>query len=303
MNISKMPQIAQFKLFFLSHLLCPLKLCKLASMNYIMRSISKALFILLLALSMPNIGSGQSIQFSHPGGAESALPERSARRIERFLSHQFPMRQMKRCAREECGGTELKSAQSRSVTYQVIAQDGINFVLAAYSAEWNEPVNEMAIYRMEPDGPNQVWRSRAWVGSSGDLHFFTEASRDKNIVLFEEGGSETEFGLASVFTFTNAPQGLYLRDLTPELPWLRARAHFPFRALYAERISMRTIDNSSKHSGKGDIVLSASDEEYNLGMAQLVRPGRSWKYNAVHNRFERMNTMYVPGLPEATSNR
>ncbi len=272
-------------------------------MNYIIRSISKALFILLLALSMPNIGRGQSIQFSHPGGAESALPERSARRIERFLAHQFPMRQMRRCAREAGERMEPKSALSRSVTYRVVSQDGLSFVLVGYSAEWNEPVNELAIYRMEPDGPNQVWRSRPWEGCFSDLHFFTVAERDKNIVLFQEGGSEGEFGLASVFTFTNAPQGLYLRDLTPELPWLRARAHFPFRALYAERISMRTIDNSSKHSGKGDIVLSASDEEYNLGMARLVRPGRSWKYNTAHNRFERMNTMYVPGLPEATSNR
>jgi len=272
-------------------------------MNYLTRFVSKALFTLLLALTIPNVSLGQSIQFSHPGGAESALPERSARRIERFLAHQFPMRQMRRCAREADDHMEAKSARMRSVTYEVVSQGGINFVLAGYSVQWNEPVNELAIYRMEPDGPNQVWRSRPWEGSFSDLHFFTEATHDKNIVLFEEGGSETEFGLASVFTFTNAPQGLFIHDLTPELPWLRARARFPFRTLYAERISMSVTNSSSKHSEQGDIVLSASDEEYNLGMAQLIRPGRSWKYNIAHNRFERMNAIHAPGLPEATSNR
>jgi hypothetical protein len=273
-----------------------------------MRHIWKALFLALIlflsiAVGMPVEGRAQVIDFNRVDAQGVSISEKSYRHIERFLTHVFPMRQMRRYAHVS---GNAHPTRLRRVTYEVLAQGGINFVLAGYAVQWNEPVNELAIYRMEASGPNQVWRSQPWKGSSGDLHFQSASAHDRNIVLFQEGRAEGEFVLASVFTFRNAPDGLFMRDLTPELPWLHAHDHFPFRTLYAEQISMRTDGGGSatlKNSEKNEIVLSASDEEYNLGMAHLVRPGRSWKYNSLHSRFEPMKATSSLEEPEATNNR
>jgi hypothetical protein len=275
-------------------------------MSYRMSHFCKALFlaptlVLCILAASPKSVRAQVIDFDRINSPDIPMSEKNYRRIERFLTHVFPIRHMRRYA--HIPGNAVPT-RLRRVYYEVISQDGINFVLAAYAVQWNVPVNELAIYRMETDGPNQVWRSRPWEGSSGDLHFQSIPERDRNIVLFQEGGTDGEFGLASVFTFKNAPDGLILRDLTPELPWLHARAHFPFRTLYGEHISMRVEGDGSptlKNSEKNDVVLSASDEEYNLSMSHLVRPGRSWKYNPAHSRFERMKSAHAPSGPEATN--
>jgi hypothetical protein len=277
-------------------------------MSYPMRHIWNALFLalilfLLIAVGMPMEGHAQVIDFNRLDSHGVSISEKSYRHIERFLTHVFPMQQMRRYARIP---GNAHPTRLRRVTYEVLTQGGVNFVLAGYAVQWNESVNELAIYRMEISGPNQVWRSRPWTGSSGDLHFQSVSDRDRNIILFQEGGAEREFGLASVFTFRNAPDGLFLHDLTPSLPWLRANTHFPFHTLYAEQISMRAEDDGSanlKNSEKNEIVLSASDEEYNLGMARLIRPERSWKYNSPHNRFEPMKATPSLEEPEATNNR
>ncbi len=275
-------------------------------MSYPKSHIWKALFLAptlvlcILAVS-PKPARAQVIDFDRVSSPGVSMSDKSYHRIERFLTHVFPMRQMRRYARVP---GNAPPTQLRRVSYEVVSQDGINFVLAAYAVQWNVPVNVLAIYRMEAGGPNQVWRSCPWEGSSGDLHFQSVPERDRNLILFQEGGNDDAFGLASIFTFQNAPDGLFLRDLTPELPWLHARAHFPFRTLYGERISMRVEADGSptlKNSDKNNIVLSASDEEYNLSMSHLIRPGRSWKYNSLHNRFERMKSAPAPSGPEATN--
>jgi hypothetical protein len=200
----------------------------------------------------------------------------------------FPVMQMRRYAREIAEPASF-SPISRHVSYAVIEQEGVRFVMAGYRATWNgmaeskNVVNELAIYRMEPSGPNQVWRSRPWQASYPDLHFLVAKSGSRNVVLFQEGGSGGEFGLASVFSFYNAPKGLLLHDLTPSLPWLRASERFPFRTLYGRQISMR-IQNAR------DLILSANDQEYNLNMSTIVRPGRSWLYNRTRGCFERMKS-------------
>jgi hypothetical protein len=269
-------------------------------MIYPNRGILQAFFLALMLFFGISAGStkavrAQAIEFDGRSGRDVSIPEHTYHRIEHFLSHVFPMRQMRRYTHNS------GAVRSRHVAYEVISQSGIDFVLVGYSAQWNEPVNELAIYRLEDGGPNQVWRSRPWEGTAGDLHFHSVAAKDRNVILFQEGGNEGEFGLASVFTFKNAPEGLFLHDLTPELPWLRARAHFPFRTLYGERISMHVQDVAS--SQNFGIVLTASDEEYNLGMARIIRPARSWKYNSTHNRFERIKSMSSLGEPEATNSR
>jgi hypothetical protein len=265
------------------------------------------LFICSL-MAMPKMSRAQVIDFDRVSSPGVSISEKSYHRIERFLTHVFPTRQMRRFAHV---ASNARPTRLRRVTYEVITQEHINFVLAGYSVQWNEPVNELAIYRMEPNGPNQVWRSRPWEGNSVDLRFFAVPTPDRNVILFQEGGfqeggAEGEFGLASVFTFKNALDGIFLHDLTPELPWLRARAHFPFRTLYGEQISMRVEPDGPqtlKNSDKNEVVLSASDEEYNLGMSRLVRPERSWKYNSVRNRFERIKAAPALSGPEATNNR
>ncbi len=270
-------------------------------MNYLKRGIWIILSFCIV-MAMPKESRSQVIDFHRVSSSDGSIPEKTYRHVERFLAHVFPMRPMRRYAHVP---GNAPATRLRRVTYEVVSQAGINFVLAGYSAEWNEPVNELAIYRIEPDGgPNQVWRSHAWEGNSGDLDFQSVLANSRNIILFQEGGTESEFGLASVFTFKNAPEGISLHDLTPELPWLRARSHFPFRTLYGEQISMRADDGGSsslKNSEKNEVILSASDEEYNLGMARLIRPARSWKYNTLHNRFEQMKSMHMLGEPEATN--
>jgi hypothetical protein len=89
-----------------------------------------------------------------------------------------------------------------------------------------------------------------------------------------------EFGLASVFSFYNEPKGLLLRDLTPSLPWLRARERFPFRTLYGQDISF--------HMNEGkELILSASGETYDLSMSRKLQPACSWIYDKTRGRFER----------------
>ncbi len=240
------------------------------------------------------------------------ITPRETWRIEHFLGAVFPVWQMRRCAWEAADRPASYLPDSRRVTYAVISQQGFRFVLAGYHVEWrdaegrNVAVNELAIYRMEPAGPNQVWRSRPWRASYPELHFWTSKSGWRNVILFQEGGllddrSSTEggledrsstaggFGLASVFSFYNEPKGLYIRDLTPSFPLLRARGRFPFRSLYGQSISLR-IDDSH------DIILKASDEPYNLGMRRIVRTGRSWRFDPFRVRFQQMKV-----FTEATS--
>ncbi|HEY3876778.1 MAG TPA: hypothetical protein VGM92_15000, partial [Candidatus Kapabacteria bacterium] len=204
-----------------------------------------------------------------------------------FLTHVFPRRRLARLARAERDRIAPNSAE-RAITYHIIAQEGLRFVLAAYSLRGSSPINELAIYRLEATGPNEVWRSKPWVGSFSDLHFASAKSQSRTILLFQEGGNPAAnntnaFALASIFTFLNKPDGVYLRDLTPELPWLRARARFPLRSLYAEGISLQNETSDV-------VVLRASDEEFNRSMSERIRPQRAWKYNPDRNRFDRMNT-------------
>ncbi len=218
-------------------------------------------------------------QPSHVDGNEITLSHMAERRIERFLGHMFPMRQMRRYAREVDDRPAPSRPTERSIAYTVISQEGMRFIVAGYTARWNEPVNVLAIYRMEPAGPNQVWRSRPWQASYSGIEFRVAMEGARNIVLFKEGGAEDGFVLAGIFSFLNEPSGLLIRDLTPSLPWLRAEARFPFHPLYAQRVQ---LESGEDHS----LILTASDEAYNVSMTSYVQPRRAWRYNRTHERFE-----------------
>ncbi len=205
-------------------------------------------------------------------------------RVERFLAHVFPIRVMKRFAVHEEGKETIERGNARHITYSVISQGGLRFILAGFTSRWNNGVNVLAIYRIEDGWPNQVWRSRPWQGSYDGLRFSSAKIGSRNILLFQEGSDPNEYGLAGVFSFENEPKGLILRDLTPSLPWLRASTRFPFRPLLAQHIALKLDEEK-------ELILTASDEEYNMNQTTLVRPFRSWKYNKARSRFERMKIL------------
>ncbi|HEX5316511.1 MAG TPA: hypothetical protein VFX22_07670 [Candidatus Kapabacteria bacterium] len=220
-------------------------------------------------------------------GSEVHITPREERRIEHFLEAVFPERQMRRFA--WLGGRTAEFPVSRHVTYAVISQQGLQFVLVGYRAEWKAgeereaAVNELAIYRMEPAGPNQVWRSRPWAANYSALHFRAAKSAWRTVILFQDGDQEGEhageFALASVFSFYNTPTGLLIRDLTPTLPWLRAHERFPFRTIYGQDITFRI-------NSDGELFLSASDEPYFQGKSTHIRQSRSWKFDNSRGRFD-----------------
>jgi hypothetical protein len=265
------------------------------------------IFVLLLSLANAMASAQhihahsqtQPVQFTRISpsidGEEVAVPAREAHRIERFLERVFPVRVMKHAART------MDAPVVRRVIYSVIAQQGRRFVLAGFTARWSEAINVFAIYRMEDASPlskglgwpNQVWRSEPWEANYYGLHFWTARVGSRTIILLKEGGAENSFtssafSLASVFTFQNTDRGLYIRDLTPSLPMLRAYVRFPFRPLYGQDIALR-LDND-----RSNIYLSASDEEYHLDLSNPAPPSTLWKYNRLRARFERMRAGNTP---------
>jgi len=252
---------------------------------------SSVLFItfVLALLSAPSLHAQQVIFTSTPSsvsGDDVNVSARERQRIERFLSAVFPTKAMRRLEHTS------ERPISRRASYSVIEQQGTKFVLAGYTARWDQIVNVLAIYRMEDGMPNQVWRSKPWEGSYYGLHFQTAKVGNKTVVLFQEGGNDNDFGLASVFTFQNDPKGAIIRDLTPSLPWLRAYTHFPMRPLYGQSIGLRMQGD--------DVLLSASDQEYTM-FANVMRQSRTWKYNAKRGgRFERLQEAKAPAVRMTT---
>ncbi len=255
-------------------------------------------FSICAAILLTSFASGtlhaQQVQFSRVSssvdGDEISITFRETQRIERFLTRMFPMRTMKHLEHTADKPT------TRRATYSIISQQGKRFILAGYTARWNaDPVNVLAIYRIEDGGPNQVWRSRPWEASYYGVHFWSAKIGARNVVLFQEGGAAGQYGLASVFSFQNKEEGLVTNDLTPSLPYLRARTHFPFRPLFAQEIALR-FDGAEKQN----LVLTASDEEYQMANASAFRPTTEWKYNRRMCRFEKMKMgkALVPAMTE-----
>ena len=293
-----MSKIHGFLKFYLQF---PKKICILAFLTdfrFMRISPNRALLIGILigffaAFCIANTAFSQRIHFTSGSG----ISTRSAHRVERFLSHVFPTRQMKRYARSSDAKAAQASLIYRDVNYEMVSQNGVKFILAGFTGWWTQPIHVIAVYRMEEAGPNQVWRSLPWSGAASDLHFSTAKVKERNLVLFQEGGNEGGFALASIFTFRNEPQGLFIRDLTPELPWLRAKERFPLRPLYGQQIRLSEEPNLSSPN-EHDIILHATDEEYNLGMAQHIRPSRIWKYNSIKDRFEPSKNISEPAEAE-----
>lgn len=233
-------------------------------------------FVILTGIGA-NVGAyAQRVQFTRVSGSEE-IPSSESRRIERFLTHVFPLRQMKHLEH-----TSDKPVIERAV-YSVVTQQAKRFVLAGFTARWGEAVNVFGIYRIDSGSPNQVWRSKPWEASYYGLQITPIKTANHSLVLFQEGGIDAQYSLASVFTFDNHERGVAVHDLTPSLPLLRARTHFPFRPLYGQRISL-----SEEAGAKNSLLLSASDALYSTEGAGSYRPETLWRYNARRDRFERV---------------
>jgi hypothetical protein len=240
---------------------------------------SVILFSLLLFVSSTFAARRERVQFNRIASSVTStrvtISDRESQRIERFLTAVFPVRPMKRLEHTS------EPPVTRRATYTVMEQDGDRFVLVGYTAQWKVSVNVFAMYRIEGGSPNQVWRSRAWEANYDQLSFQTATIGKRNIVLFQEGGGAGEFGLASVFTFQNAQHGVVINDLTPSLPWVWARTHFPFRPLYGASVALKLEALNSN-----TLTLTASDQSFQVGLVNATRLERIWKYVPKRNRFE-----------------
>ena len=229
----------------------------------------------LIVLASAGTADAQSVIFVPNSGLNSepvSLNRHEVQRIERFLARVYPVKAMKRA--EHTSDRPL----SRRVTYEVVSQGGTKFVLAGFTARWKNRVNMLGIYRMEEDGPNQVWRSHPWIATYGALSFESVRANGKSVVLFREGGDDEErFGFAGVFTFRNEDAGLVVKDLTPYQPRLVARTSFPFHALYGLGIGFEPVDEAR------GVVLKASIGRYERMDGGAIVPTMHWRFE--HGRF------------------
>lgn len=219
-------------------------------------------------------------EFSAVTGRELNINWRETQRVEHFLRRVFPSREMYRFERRNEGTqTAFSAPLVRQVEYAFIEQEGYRFILVHFHAArlGEAGTSVIAVYRLEPDGPNQVWKSPAWESTYHGFHFQTAKIGWRNIVLFKEGGAEDHFGLAGIFSFHNAKNGLYLRVLTPQMPRLSAITRFPIRPMLARNISMDA-------GAMREIVLAASDEAF-LHSREVVTVHR-WVFNDRRGVFE-----------------
>lgn len=203
------------------------------------------------------------------------LSHREEARIERFLSRVYPTHAMERAVRPRT--TPLL----RKARYDVVVLQGMRYILAGFVAEFegDQFVHDLAIFRWEPQGPNQVWRSKAWRANYYGLNFETAEAGRRMIVLFTEGGLDPSgFSLSGVLAFKEGDSTLLLRDLTPRLPHLQAKTNFPSRALFGQKVLLQETPD-------GDVLLAASDQDFTVSNEQ-VTPTNFWKYNRRRGRFD-----------------
>jgi hypothetical protein len=231
----------------------------------------------------PVRSNAQTISFervySQIDGDTTVLTRRETSRIERFLGKVFPTRSMQRVMHKHD-----KPVLRRGI-YDVIYQYGQRYLVAAFMGRWDGtndrtlPIHVLAIYQLGDEGPNQVWRSRAWQANYYGMSLSSAEMGMKSVLLFKEGGVDaSEFSIAGVFTFTNGEKGLYIHDLTPQLRMLRVRASFPFRPLFARDILLERNEFSIN-----TLQLSASDEEFTN--YALYQPTTHWRYDKRTGRF------------------
>lgn len=218
------------------------------------------------------------------------LSSRESLRLERFLSRVYPTIQLRRKARSY-GKPILRKA-----SYIIVTQGRKRFAVVGFSARWKEPaVNQLQVFRFDSDGPIQVWRSKPWEANYYGMKFEIVRSGYRNLILFEEGGiDEEQYGLAGIFTFTNAEQGVYLRDVTPQQPNITVHTDFSFRPLLGQGVHLLQQGDNA--------ILVAREDTYSLVNGLTSQPTYYWKFNPKRWRFE-PTTLDIPPLSASERNK
>lgn len=232
-----------------------------------------------VVLLVANGALAQSINFSssrYDSHAQKAtIFQRETTRLERMLTRRFPMQTL-RYASKAKGTPVLQKA-----TYETVYHGGVKYLVAIYTARWEEPVNQIHIYAMSGSRAGErVWRSRSWTSSYYGVQLSQLKVGYRTLLLFKEGGlSSGEFGIASVFSLSRYKGKVWIRDHTPVNPVLSIKTSFPFRALYGQNIGLeaRTFPTSN-------IVLTANDRMYRF-QDNYVQQKFAWSFDKGRARF------------------
>jgi hypothetical protein len=246
-------------------------------------------YLLLLVLLLPIVAKAQHIQFeritSNITDDTLKLSHREEVRVERFLKRVYPTHSLERCI------LPRTTPLLRKARYDVVELQGMRYIIAGYVAEFEggQLAHDLAIYRIEPQGPFQVWHTKSWRANYYGLNFETASPKGRIIVLFKEGGLDPSgFSLSGVFSFREGDTCFLHHDLTPRLPHLNAKTNFPGRALFGQKVTLQQTPD-------GDVILAASDQDFTVSNT-LVTPTNFWKFNPKHIRFEPLKSE-GPGGP------
>jgi hypothetical protein len=194
-----------------------------------MRLIRYSILGLLLTCSTTQ---AQTINFNssrYDMAVEIAKVKETAQ-YERFLTSHFPTGSLRTAARER--GT----AKLRKVTYEVFEHIGVKYLLAVYTARWNESANRMVLYQMNSArSGEEVWSSRSWRSNYYGNSISIMRSGTKTFFLFKEGGvMPGDYGIASIARVIRTKGKSYIQDMTPVNEQLEITANFPLRPLLGQ---------------------------------------------------------------------
>jgi hypothetical protein len=248
------------------------------------KTVLPVLLAAIFSLLLPSFGiRAQTIHFeritSNISDDTLTLSHREEARIEHFLRRVYPKHSMERKVRP------IASPLLQKARYDVVELQGMRYIVAGYVAEFagDQFVHDIAIYRMEPQGPNQVWRSKPWIANYYGLNFESikaglKRAGSKMLLLFKEGGLDpTGFSISSIFSFSEGDSSFLLYNLTPKMPHLQAKANFPHRVLYGQKVNLEKSDD-------GSVILAASDDKFDENNEQ-AEPKSFWKFNPKRGRF------------------
>lgn len=234
--------------------------------------------ICLLLLTIGSEALAQSINFT--SSRYEALPgdvkafNRETAQIERFLSTRFPTASLRRTAKER-GAPKLQK-----VSYELFEHIGVKYLLAVYTARWDEPINRMVLYQMTSTRfGDTVWQSTNWRSNYYGSSISILRSGTKTFFLFKEGGvMPGDFGIASIARVIRSRGQSSIQDLTPVNDQLLTRANFPLRPLLGQNINITA-------GSSGEMVIAASEGLYRYN-DEYHQPIHEWRYEQTVNRFQ-----------------
>ncbi len=229
---------------------------------------------------------GQSVQFTRPDESNfTALSSREELLVEKRLTAYFPINSLRRKAHGS------GSAIAKRVTYDVVKQRGKKFIIAVFNGCWGDYTSELWIFRLSNGSLTKLYHTRPWQGNYFGYTLNQAKFGKENLIMLREGGSEEKsFGLATIFTFSEADSSISLHDLTPKNENLTVNAKYPFRLLYGKGIRIYDFN--------GDVILRSGD---NYASATTSDGFDRWTFDKVKRRFLPMKTLSPTIEPTITS--